>query len=124
MIATSLDCPAFGQIVEDSLSKQIIEEHSEDNQVAELPGSLANAVLEDILLLTGIEILKLSIIKARKQIWSNNCLELNDECVNGIVPGWLVTVAKDNRLFIYRTNESGSVVGIEQNITFTKLPTK
>jgi hypothetical protein len=119
-ITTSMFSPVVGQTAEDSSTQQILEQQPEDNQIAELPEPVANAVLQGVSQQMGIEISSLSVIEAQKQNWSNSCLELADECEDGMVSGWLVTVGKDNELFVYRTNESGSVVGMEQSITLTK----
>lgn len=120
VIATSMFSPVMGQTVEDSSTQQTLEQPSEDHQIAELPEPVANAVLKSVSQQMEIEISSLSVIEAQKQNWSNSCLELADECEDGVVSGWLVTVGKDNELFVYRTNESGSIVGMEQSITLTK----
>jgi len=89
------------------------EETSNSN---DLPNSVKNAVLRDIADRTRFDVSALRIIQAERQQWSDGCLGLGgpaELCMAAIVPGWRVTVEGGRQTFVYRTNESGSVVKSE-----------
>ncbi|MGB5961085.1 MAG: hypothetical protein WBG73_10540 [Coleofasciculaceae cyanobacterium] len=88
----------------------------ETSNISDLPNSVQNAVLRDLANRTRFNISTLRIVQAERQQWSDGCLGLggpNEPCTANIVPGWRVTVEGGRQTFIYRTNESGSIVKLE-----------
>lgn len=85
-----------------------------------LPGSVTNAVLQDASRRSNLSIAQLRIVKAEKRDWPNGCLGIVEAgvlCTQAIVPGWQVTVRGGRQTFVYRTNQSGSVVKLENGAT-------
>jgi hypothetical protein len=80
-----------------------------------LPDAVAQAVLQDASRQSnGYK--KLRIVQAERQDWPNGCLGLAERgvfCTQAIVPGWRVMVESGQQTFVYRTNESGSVIKLE-----------
>ncbi|MGC1395792.1 MAG: hypothetical protein WA828_16165 [Coleofasciculaceae cyanobacterium] len=88
----------------------------ETSNISDLPNSVQNAVLRDLANRTRFNISTLRIVQAERQQWSDGCLGLGgptELCRAVIVPGWRVTVEGGRQTFIYRTNESGSIVKLE-----------
>jgi hypothetical protein len=99
----------------DSTGDRIRAEETSNN--SDLPNSVKNAVLRDIASRTRFEVSALRIVQAERQEWSDGCLGLGgpaESCMAGIVRGWRVTAEGGRQTFIYRTNESGSVVRQER----------
>lgn len=101
----------------DSIGDRIRAEETSNN--SDLPNSVKNAVLRDIdtARRSRVDISTLSLVQAERQQWSDGCLGLGgstEVCSAGIVPGWRVTFQGGRQRFIYRTNESGSVVKPER----------
>ncbi|WP_413200945.1 S-layer homology domain-containing protein [Nostoc piscinale] len=86
---------------------------------SDLPESVKDAVLEDISSRTGSQASTLRVIKAQQQTWSNGCLGLKaeDNCSQAVVPGWHVVVANAKQVWVYRTDESGSVAKLDEEST-------
>ncbi|MGB7445050.1 MAG: hypothetical protein WA919_28605 [Coleofasciculaceae cyanobacterium] len=83
----------------------------------ELPYLVAEAVLQDAQGRLNLPTSGLHIVQAQRQTWSNACLDLANPgqvCVQAIVPGWRVTVEGKKKVLVYRTNDSGSLVRIEE----------
>lgn len=84
----------------------------------QLPAPVAEAVLEDVVRRSGLAAIDLKIVEAKPQMWPNGCLGLAEPdalCTMAIVPGWQVTVAGGNKYWIYRTNQRGSVVKLDES---------
>lgn len=99
----------------DSNGDRIRAEETSNN--SDLPNSVKNAVLRDIANRTRFDISALRIVQAERQEWSGSCLGLggaSEPCTTNIVPGWRVTAEGGRQSFVYRTNESGSVVKLER----------
>ncbi|MCM0592621.1 MAG: hypothetical protein HEQ35_27580 [Gloeotrichia echinulata IR180] len=82
-----------------------------------LPRPIVNAVLQDLSQKQGISRKKLQIVDYRQQTWRNGCLELpqpDEICTQALVPGWLVVVSNGQEKWIYHTNETGSIVRLNQ----------
>lgn len=89
----------------------------ETSNSSDLPDSVKNAVLRDIANRTRFDISALSIVQAEQQQWPGGCLGLGrptEPCTTNIVPGWRVTAEGGRQTFVYRTNDSGSVVRLER----------
>jgi len=90
------------------------------NERRNLPDSVANAVLREASRQSNLSIAQLRIAKTEKRDWPNGCLGIVERgilCTQAIVPGWQVTVKGGGQTFVYRTNESGSVVKLESGAT-------
>ncbi|MGL5080116.1 MAG: hypothetical protein ACRC8A_01380 [Microcoleaceae cyanobacterium] len=84
---------------------------------SQLPAPVAEAVLEDVVRRSGLAATDLNIVEAKPQMWPNGCLGLAEPdvlCTMAIVPGWQVTVIGGNKRWIYRTNQRGSVVKLDE----------
>ncbi|MCC5637971.1 S-layer homology domain-containing protein [Nostoc sp. CHAB 5844] len=103
-----------------SSSQQRLADELASNE-SDLPESVKVAVLEDISERTGSEISALRVVKAQQQTWSDGCLGLKAEesCSQAIVPGWHVVVANAKQIWVYRTDESGSVAKLDEESTQT-----
>lgn len=99
----------------DSIGDRIRAEETSNSN--DLPNSVKNAVLRDLANRTRFDISALRIVQAERQQWSDGCLGLGgptELCMAAIVPGWRVTAEGGRQTFVYRTNESGSVVKLER----------
>ena len=86
------------------------------NQNSNVPPSVAKAVLKDLSQQTQIPVNKLTITQAKKELWSNGCLDLAQEgefCTQAMVPGWRVFVSGDDQTWIYRTDQQGRSLRVE-----------
>ncbi|MEW5856384.1 MAG: S-layer homology domain-containing protein [Cyanobacteriota bacterium] len=119
--------PAIAQVGQTTgnlpLSGRNLLSQAEDN-AAQLPKAVAEAVLKDAAQRSGMQSSDLTILQVAKQTWSNGCLELAEagvSCTQAMVPGWLVLVAsaKEQDFWVYRTNESGSLVKWDETATQT-----
>lgn len=82
-------------------------------QTSNLPDSVANAVLQDASQRSNLTKNELRIVNAEPRSWSDGCLGLADSdtfCTQIVVYGWQVMVKGGQRSFVYRTNDSGSLV--------------
>ncbi|MEM7725525.1 MAG: hypothetical protein AAF208_04040 [Cyanobacteria bacterium P01_A01_bin.45] len=89
----------------------------------ELPVPIKSAVLSNASKQTSKSVAKLRITQTQKQNWGNSCLGLAQEgeiCAQVITPGWKVVVSDGQREFIYRTDESGKQVKLENLSTSIK----
>lgn len=82
-------------------------------QNSNLPDSVANAVLQDASAQANLPIQELRVVNAKPQDWPDGCLGLADSdtfCTQIVVSGWQVMVKGGQQSFVYRTNDSGSLV--------------
>jgi hypothetical protein len=78
---------------------------------------VANAVLQDLSMRSGLPKSALRIVHAKQLTWQDRCLGLSDSsfvCTQAVIPGWWVTVASGSNHWFYRTDASGSVVKLEK----------
>ncbi|MEH2372382.1 hypothetical protein [Nostoc sp.] len=102
-------------------SNEVLKDNIKPNQ---LPRLVANAVLRDLARRQGILIRELQIIDYNQQTWRNGCLELpqpDELCTEALVPGWLVVVSNGKRNWIYHTNQTGSVVRLNEKASESTL---
>ena len=79
-------------------------------------GNVTNAVLREVSRRTSLPTSAFRIVESQRQNWSNGCLGLSTPgiaCTEAIVPGWRIVVANGQQCWVYRTNESGSVVKLD-----------
>lgn len=94
------------------------------DETENLPKSVARAVKRDLARRLRVPADSLSIERAERREWPNGCLGIPDPvalCTQAIVPGWEVTVVRGEDVrstqqrWVYRTNESGSVVKLDES---------
>ncbi len=84
-----------------------------------LPDDVKTAVLNDAVKRTSKTISAMQIVKAQPQQWSDGCLGLGrpeEICTQAITSGWQVIVSDGIRNWIYRTDETGSIVRLEERV--------
>ncbi|MEB3277726.1 MAG: hypothetical protein VKK42_02240 [Lyngbya sp.] len=90
----------------------------EDNQtLSNLPISVANTVFQDAANRSGLPHSALRIVEAQSQTWPDGCLGLGEPgtlCTLALVPGWQVKIVSGRERWVYRTNESGSLMRLDQ----------
>lgn len=87
-------------------------------QNSNLPDSVAKAVLQDAQMRSHLSAKQWHIVKVEPRNWPDGCLGLASPgtfCTQIVVPGWQVTVESRKHRFVYRTNNSGSLVKLEQS---------
>jgi hypothetical protein len=95
----------------------------DDDRVV-LPSSVANAVVEDLSSKIGIPAGELKIIKHSRETWTDGCLGLGtlvEQCLQVQVEGWRVTLSNGRFSWVYRTDLTGLVLRLENQIA-TNLP--
>ncbi|BAY82860.1 hypothetical protein NIES267_23450 [Calothrix parasitica NIES-267] len=88
-----------------------------ESSTEELPAKLQSAVLSDAKKRVSKPVAELRIKKSEKQSWSDSCLGLAEPgklCAQVIVPGWKVTVTDGQRELVYRTDNKGKLVKLEE----------
>jgi hypothetical protein len=78
-----------------------------------LPDSVVQAVLEDASRRLNVPTQELRIVQAEPRDWPDGCLGLASPdtfCTQIVVSGWQVMVEGKQQSFVYRTNDSGSLV--------------
>ena len=78
-----------------------------------LPDSVVQAVLQDASKRLNVPTQELRIAQAKPRDWPDGCLGLASSdtfCTQVVVSGWEVKVKGEQRSFVYRTNDSGSLV--------------
>jgi hypothetical protein len=89
----------------------------EDKSAIELPESVKDAVFRDIEERFKINPNGLRVTDADSRSWSDGCLGLPRQgqvCKQTTVPGWRVTVVKNNSQWVYRTNTNGTIVKFDE----------
>jgi hypothetical protein len=91
----------------------------EADTVESLPDAIANAVLDDISRRHNLDTSQLKILNVARQTWSDGCLGLGGDqiCTQALVPGWLVIVGSEEKLWAYRTDGTGSVVALDETLS-------
>ncbi|MDZ7962124.1 MAG: hypothetical protein RMY34_30350 [Aulosira sp. DedQUE10] len=82
-----------------------------------LPSPVVNAVQQDLSRRGVISTKKLEVIESSQKTWRNGCLELpqpEELCTQALVPGWRVVVSNSQRKWVYHTNQTGSVVRLNE----------
>ncbi|QLE55144.1 S-layer homology domain-containing protein [Nostoc sp. TCL26-01] len=106
------------QRLENSAKPQLLADESLSSE-DHLPEPVKVAVLQDIIQRTGLEISALRIIQAQQQTWSDGCLGLKADgvCSQAIMEGWQVVVANNKQVWVYRTDDSGTVTKLDEGAT-------
>ena len=80
-----------------------------------LPDSVVQAVLDDAAKRLNVPTQELRIVQAKQRDWPDGCLGLASPdtfCTQIVVSGWQVMVQGGQQSFVYRTNDSGSLVKV------------
>ncbi|MHC5597308.1 MAG: hypothetical protein ACYTXC_15425 [Nostoc sp.] len=108
-----------------NLSLERSNEAIKDNiKPSRLPRPVANAVLRDLARRQGISSRELQIIDYSQKTWGNGCLELaqpDEICTQALVPGWRIVVSNGKENWIYHTNQTGSVLRLNQKANESTL---
>lgn len=103
-----------------TISQSIIQSISQSNTPStnnqSLPRAIAEAVRQDLFRKTGIPTAQVQIKEAETVQWPNACLGLvksGEMCAEVIVPGWRIVVSDGNKTWIYRTDNQGKRMRIE-----------
>jgi hypothetical protein len=83
-----------------------------------LPDSVVQAVLQDASRRSNLPSQELNIVRVQQRDWPDGCLGLalsGTFCSQTVVSGWQVTVNAEQQSFVYRTDNSGSVVKLESS---------
>jgi hypothetical protein len=81
-----------------------------------LPDSVAKGVLQDASRRLNLSTSRLRIVRTEQRDWPNGCLGLVEPgrlCTNAVISGWRVTVEGGGQTYVYRTDESGSLIKLE-----------
>ena len=84
--------------------------------LSNLPLSVANRVFKETANRSGLPHSALRIVEAQSQTWPDGCLGLGESgtlCTLALVPGWRVKVGSGREGWVYRTNESGSLIRLD-----------
>ncbi|MEC4985320.1 MAG: hypothetical protein SAJ37_19435 [Oscillatoria sp. PMC 1068.18] len=84
--------------------------------VSNAPRRVINAVLEDAAEKLEVPTSYFRVISAEKRTWGDRCLGIPDPlalCAQAIVEGWLVKVDVGDQIWVYRTDERGDLVKVE-----------
>lgn len=88
-----------------------------------LPNTIANAVKKDLANRTGIAPGKLKVTNYKQETWPNGCLGISvpDQiCTQALVPGWRITVSDGQKTWVYRTDNRGRNIRLEnQNVSLS-----
>lgn len=71
------------------------------------------AVLEAISSETGLATDVLEVVDITEETWPDGCLGLAEDgemCAQVLVPGWEITIESEEQRWVYRTNETGTVL--------------
>lgn len=84
----------------------------------ELPPEVQSAVLEAAATRTSRPVSTLRILEANPRNWSDGCLGLaqpDQLCTQVITPGWRIIVTDGRRNWIYRTDDMGEAIELEES---------
>lgn len=94
-----------------------------ENQTS-LPASVSEAIFQDISRKSNVSRRELQITRVEQRTWNNGCLGLVEPgvfCTQVLVPGWRVQVEGNYRTWVYRTNQTGSVIKLETQTNSSQL---
>ncbi len=97
-------------------SSQIETNLTDKTTTNELPPAVKSAVLSDATKRVSKPVAALRITDVQKESWGDSCLGLAQKdklCAQVIVPGWKVVVTDGQRELVYRTDEKGKQVKLE-----------
>ncbi len=105
----------------DGRSLRLASTNTSSNQ---LPTSVKNAVFEVASRRLQQPISQLTIVESQQQTWKNGCLELaeaDEFCTQALIPGWRVVVGGRKQTLVYHTNQTGSIVRLNEKANQSTL---
>jgi phosphodiesterase/alkaline phosphatase D-like protein len=103
------------------VASQFVVNPETDDPTTPLPSpqlpSAAEEVVRNVSQEFGVSAEEQTIVTATRQEWPDGCLGLGGPgifCTQAIVPGWQVIVESGEQRFVYRTDESGSQVALDE----------
>ncbi|MEH2327197.1 MAG: hypothetical protein V7K32_27275 [Nostoc sp.] len=105
-------------------SLRLASANTPSNNLHKLPASVKNAVFQAASKRLQQPISQLRIIEFQQQTWRNGCLELanaDEFCTEALVPGWRVLVGIGEQTLVYHTNQTGSVLRLNQKASSISL---
>lgn len=103
----------------------LVDENRSNRPTNTLPVTVANAVKKDLAKRTGIAPGKLKITNYQQETWPNGCLGISEPgqlCTQTLVPGWRITVTNGQKTWVYRTDNSGRNIRLENQDTSLNSP--
>ena len=116
-VSFNLNAIAQPQLIPAPTQDEVIIKNVSSNNPT-LPPEVQSAVFEDTVKRTSKTVDTLRVVEAEPQNWTDGCLGLakpEEICTQAIVPGWRVIVTDGLREWTYRTNDSGSLVKLEES---------
>ena len=104
------------------LANQFSVSQMAEDDIQLLPEAITNAIFKNVMQQGRMEASQMRVVEVERQTWSDGCLGLASAaqvCTQAMVPGWRVVVANGEQRWVYRTDESGSLVKLDEVATQT-----
>ncbi len=91
-----------------------------EDDIQLLPEVITDAIFKNVMQQGRMEASQLRVVEVERQTWSDGCLGLasaDQICTQAMIPGWRVVVASGEQRWVYRTDESGSLVKLDEVAT-------
>jgi hypothetical protein len=96
------------------------DDQKADDDIKSLPEAVSNSIFKEVSDKNGVQASQLRIVEVKRETWSDGCLGLGGVdavCTQSMVPGWRVVVANSARRWVYRANQAGSLVKLDEVAT-------
>ncbi|NJK27363.1 MAG: hypothetical protein HC925_00545 [Coleofasciculaceae cyanobacterium SM2_3_26] len=100
-----------------------MSDDDDKNSVRSVPKNITQSILVDVSQRINIAISEITIVEATRQTWSDGCLGLGGDgmfCTEALVSGWEVVAVGGDRVWVYRTDLSGS--SIKWDVSYQPYP--
>ncbi|MEM9926474.1 MAG: hypothetical protein AAF915_22430 [Cyanobacteria bacterium P01_D01_bin.50] len=117
LVISTISC-TNNQITSPQIEITATPDETVNSNFKELPKFVKSTVLSDATKRFSKPVTDLRITQAQKQNWGDSCLGLAEPgkfCAQVIVPGWKVVVSDGNSELVYRTDEKGRQVKLEDS---------
>jgi hypothetical protein len=97
-------------------SENLIAKSKPKNQKNTPPSEVINAIKKDITNRFNINQNKIEVKESHQKTWFDGCLELakpDEFCTQALVEGWRIILQNNDKTWIYRTNNNGSIIRLE-----------
>ena len=101
-------------------SLMVKDDQKTDEETKSLPEAISRAIFKDVSDKNRLQASQLRIIQVERQTWTDGCLGLTGGdavCTQSLMPGWRVVVANGEQRWVYRTNQVGSLVKLDEVAT-------
>ncbi|MEO1376687.1 MAG: hypothetical protein AAFW70_20810 [Cyanobacteria bacterium J06635_10] len=119
LVISTISC-TDNQITSPQIEITATPDERVNSNFKELPKFVKSTVLSDATKRFSKPVTDLRITQAQKQNWEDSCLGLAEPgkfCAQVIVPGWKVVVSDGKSELVYRTDEKGRQVKLEDSQT-------